>query len=192
MRLGHSISIALAALVSLSLACETFAKPPPWAPAHGYRAKDKPFYVGYTGHQWGHDYGIIGGRCNTDEILAVAGAVTGGIIGGKVASPEQRVVGVLIGAVLGGVIGSQIGDRLDERDRACIGHSLELARTGQTVRWTNPTTGLSYQVKPVSDLADGCRQFELVRRDGRRSKPVELDACSRKSGSWSFSGTHSR
>jgi surface antigen len=190
MRLGQSISIGLAALVGLSLASETLAKPPPWAPAHGYRAKNTPFYVGYTGHQWGHDYGIIGGRCDTDEILAVAGAVTGGIIGGKVASPEQRVVGVLVGAVLGGVIGAQIGDRLDKRDRACIGHSLELARTGQRVRWTNPTTGLSYQLRPVSDLADGCRQFEFVRRDGGRSKPAELRACSRDSGSWSFGRTH--
>jgi surface antigen len=183
MRLGRTISVAL---VGLCVASETLAKPPPWAPAHGYRAKQGAFYVGYTGRQWGNDYGILGGRCNTDEILAVAGAVTGGIVGGKVASPENRVVGTLVGAILGGVIGAQIGDRLDERDRACIGHSLELARTGQMVRWTNPTTGLIYQMKPVSDLADGCRQFELERKDGGRSNPAKLRACSRDSGTWSF------
>jgi surface antigen len=185
MQTGRVISITLATLIGLSLVSETLAKPPPWAPAHGYRAKHAPFYVGYTGYQWGRDYGILGGRCNTDEILAVAGAITGGIIGGKVASPENRVVGVLVGAVLGGVVGAHIGDRLDERDRACIGHSLELARTGQTVRWTNPNTGLGYQVKPVTDLADGCREFEF-RRDSGRTKPTKLHACSRDSGSWSF------
>jgi surface antigen len=142
--------------------------------------------VGYTGRQWGHDYGILDGRCNTDEILAVAGAVTGGIVGGKIASPENRVVGVLVGAVIGGVVGAEIGDRFDDNDRACMGHSLELARTGQVVRWTNPATGLSYQVKPVTDLADGCRQFELARKDGKRSRPEKLLACSRDAGTWSF------
>jgi surface antigen len=124
-------------------------------------------------------------RHSQDEILAVAGAVSGGVIGGKVASPENRAVGVLVGAVLGGLIGAKIGDRIDERDRACIGHALELARTGQSVRWTNPTTGLGYQMKPVSDLAGGCRQVEL-RTDGRRSKPTTLQACSKNSGAWSF------
>ena len=186
MHLRQIIPIAFAALVGLCLASETLAKPPPWAPAHGYRAKHGPFYVGYTGRQWGHDYGILDGRCNTDEILAVVGAVTGGIVGGKIASPENRAVGILVGAVLGGVVGAQIGDRLDDSDRACMGHSLELARTGQTVRWTNPTTGLSYQLKPVSDLADGCRQFELARKDDGRSNPARLRACSRDFGTWSF------
>jgi len=186
MRLRRMTSILVTALAALSLTGESLADPPPWAPAHGYRAKHDPFYVGYTGRQWARDYGILGGRCNSDEILAVAGAVTGGVVGGKVASPENRAVGVLVGAVIGGVVGAHIGDRIDERDRACIGHSLELARTRQTVRWTNATTGLSYQLKPVSDLADGCRQFELVRRDGRSSKPAKLHACSRGDGSWSF------
>ena len=134
--------------------------------------------MGYTGHQWGRDYGVLSGSCNTDDILAITGAVAGGVIGGKIASPENRVVGVLVGAVLGGVIGAEIGERLDQRVRACIGHSLELARTGQTVRWTNPTTGLNYQVKAMSDLADGCRVFELTRietavaRSRRRCRPA--------------------
>ncbi len=185
MRFGRNFSIVLSTLAGLSFALEALAAPPPWAPAHGYRAKNEAFYVGYTGHEWRHDYGILGGRCNTDEILAVAGAVTGGVIGGKVAKPENRTVGVLVGAVLGGLIGAKIGDRIDDRDRACIGHSLELARTGQSIRWTNPATGFSYQVKPVSDLAGGCRQFEL-RTDGKRAKPTKLQACSKNSGAWAF------
>ena len=92
MCIGRITSITFAVLVSLSLASETFGTPPPWAPAHGYRAKNGPFYVGYTGHQWGHDYGILDGRCNTDEILAVAGVITGGIIsvGDRAAWEEAR------------------------------------------------------------------------------------------------------
>jgi surface antigen len=169
-------------------------------PAHGYRAKNDPFYVGYTGHQWHRDYGIIGGRCNTDEVLAAVGAVAGGAIAGSVAQPQDRAIAgsvaqpqdraiaAVVGAIIGGVIGAQIGDHLDERDRACIGHSLELARTGQTIRWTNPDTGYGYRVKPVQDLADGCREFELERTDGRRSSPARMRACAAGPGAWSVGG----
>jgi surface antigen len=186
MRNARIANIALAAIVAVSLAVETMAKPPPWAPAHGYRAKHDPFYVGYAGHQWSRDYGILGGRCNTDEVLAVVGAVAGGAIAGSVAKPQDRAIATVLGAIIGGVLGAQIGDHLDERDRACIGHSLELARTGQSIRWTNPATGYGYQVKPVADLADGCREFELVRTTGGRSKPARMRACTRGPGDWTL------
>src|SRR3989304_2554462 len=52
--------------------------PPPWAPAHGWRKKNDPHYVGYTGKKWERDYGIIGGRCHT----AAVGAALGGAVGG--------------------------------------------------------------------------------------------------------------
>lgn len=186
MRCSRFSFSGLGLVLGLLVAASAWAKPPPWAPAHGYRAKNDPFYVGYTGRQWQRDYGILAGRCNTDDILAAVGAVAGGVIGGRVASPDTRVVGVVVGAIIGGVIGDRIGDRIDERDRACVGHSLELARTGQTVRWTNPATGLAYDVRPVRDLADGCREFELVVRDGKRGKPAKLRGCSRGTGSWSI------
>jgi len=186
MRHGRITAIALTVVMTLVCSAELLAKPPPWAPAHGYRAKNDPFYVGYAGHQWNRDYGILGGRCNTDEILAVTGAVAGGVIGGRVAKPEDRVVATILGAVIGGVIGNAIGDRLDERDRACIGHSLELARTGQTVRWTNPKSGFSYQVTPVRDHADGCREFQLVRKGRDPTEPALLRSCSRDTGTWTL------
>jgi len=186
MRCRRIASFALASVVLLSFAAETLAKPPPWAPAHGYRAKNEAFYVGYTGHQWPRDYGILGGRCNTDEVLAAVGAVAGGVIAGSAAKPQDRAIASLIGAILGGVIGAQIGDRIDQRDRACIGHSLELARTGQTIRWSNPDTGYGYQLRPVSDLADGCREFELARTDGGRSKPARMRGCATGDGAWSL------
>ncbi|MBX3707946.1 MAG: glycine zipper 2TM domain-containing protein [Pseudomonadales bacterium] len=186
MTLTRITSFACGAVLMLLPALEALGKPPPWAPAHGYRAKGDPFYVGYTGRQWPRDYGILGGRCNTDEVLAAVGAVAGGVIGGRVSSPENRVIATILGAVIGGVIGAEVGNRIDDRDRACIAQSLELARTGQTVRWTNPDTGVSYAVKPVQDLADGCREFELSARDGTRSRPTRVTGCSAQPGAWSF------
>lgn len=172
-------------LLSLIGACfvlqPVMAEPPPWAPAHGWRKKNDPFYVGYAGREWSDDYGIISGRCNTDEVLAAVGAVAGGVIGNRTAS--NRTVGTVIGAVLGGVVGN-IGDRIDERDRACTGHALELARVGQAVQWRNPDTGLTYTVRPTRDLANQCREFEFGVQGKRASAPVRLQGCARDRGEW--------
>lgn len=164
------------------------AKPPPWAPAHGWRSKHDPFYVGYTGRQWSSDYGVLAGRCNTDTVLTAVGAAAGGVIGNRTASSGNRAIATVVGAVVGGVIGNAIGEKIDERDRACAGHALELARVGQEVRWANATTGLSYVVRPTRDLADNCREFELSARGRGKAAPVRLRGCARSSGEWILGG----
>src|SRR5713226_8405530 len=112
------IQLALVALVTLALLpVPAPADPPPWAPAHGWRKKNDPNYVGYTGKKWEKDYGVIEGHCNSAQI----------------------------GAVLGGAVGANIGKQLDESDRACMGHALELAGENKTVVWTNQATGVNYQ-----------------------------------------------
>lgn len=181
MRSTPLLSLSCGILLGLGMAASAFGKPPPWAPAHGYRAK----YAGYSGHGWDRDYGVLGGRCNTDEILAAAGAVAGGVIANRTA-PDNRTVATILGAVIGGVIGNEIGDRIDERDRACIGHSLELVPAGQSVRWENSASGLSYQLRPVRDLANGCREFELTAGKGKHARPAKLRGCARSTGSWSL------
>ncbi len=160
------------------------ATPPPWAPAHGWRAKNDPFYVGYAGRQWSDDFGVIDGRCDTDKVLAAVGAVAGGAIGNRVASPEGRVIATVIGAIVGGVVGDAIGKKIDKSDRACVGQALELARVGQRVRWTNPATGQSFTVRPKEDLADGCRKFELTGGGRDAGGPVKLTGCAGNDGEW--------
>ena len=61
------------------------ADPPPHAPAHGWRKKNDPYYVGYTGRQWTDDYGIRSGRCDRDRshMATAVGAVAGGVIGDR-------------------------------------------------------------------------------------------------------------
>ncbi|MFN2644533.1 MAG: glycine zipper 2TM domain-containing protein, partial [Burkholderiales bacterium] len=137
------------------------ADPPPWAPAHGWRKKNDPNYVGYTGKKWDQDYGVLEGTCNTQAVGAVVGGVAGSAIGSRHGNDSNRPVAILVGGVLGAVIGAKIGRAIDDSDRACIGHALELARERNTVRWTN-SAGVRYELTPTRNLGDKaspCREF---------------------------------
>src|SRR5262245_22178335 len=103
-------SIALlVAMLSIAVSDVVRADPPAHAPAHGWRKKHDPAYVGYTGTQWEHDYQVTSGSCNREEIGAVVGGVIGGAVGAKTSSPENRTVAVIIGVAAGALIGSRIG-----------------------------------------------------------------------------------
>jgi surface antigen len=178
-----SLVIALATV----WAAQAFAEPPAHAPAHGWRKKHDPNYVGYTGTQWERDYEVSSGHCNREEIGAVLGGIAGGVVGSKVASSDNRVVGVIIGAAAGALIGARIGRELDDGDRGCFGHTLEIARPGSRVTWENRTTGVRYALVPGEGRPEGgaaCRDFVLeatassgkVKRAGR--------ACQQSPGVW--------
>ena len=185
-----TISAALVALVSLSLVpIPAPADPPPWAKAHGWRKKNDPSYVGYTGKKWDQDYGVVDGRCDTDKVGAVLGGVVGGVVGSKVGSPENRPVAIVVGTVLGAVIGAKVGRALDEADRACMGHALELAGEKKTVVWTNAKTGVHYELTPTRNLGDAkkpCREFTTKISRGGTSDRVTGTACRRGAGDWVF------
>lgn len=189
------VTLALAALVGAGPA---FADPPAHAPAHGhykkhhdreYRYADDDrrsyrtvrYYEGKSGVAYVRDYGISGGRCNRDEIGAVIGGVTGAVIGGQVADRENRAVGMVVGGVFGAVLGHAIGDSMDNGDRACMGHALELGRPGVPVVWHSD--GHRYHFTPRGDSRDGCRNATLV-VDGRR--PRDVLACPSGRGEWTF------
>ena len=169
------------------LALPAFADPPSHAPAHGWRKKHDPYYLGYTGRQWDDDYGISDGRCNRDAIGTVLGGVVGGAIGSQVG--EGGAVAVILGTVIGAVIGHEIGRNLDDQDRGCVGHALELAKDGQSVRWLNERSGVTYVVKPFGGAqnAGTCRDFELqASRDGR-AESQKSRACRTGDGTWRMS-----
>ncbi|MHB1086057.1 MAG: glycine zipper 2TM domain-containing protein [Thiobacillus sp.] len=187
------VTLALAALLGAGSA---FADPPGHAPAHGYykdrhdddhdRKQDKKYkkarhYTGKSGVVYVRDYGISSGRCNRDEIGAVIGGVTGAVIGGQVAGRGDRVVGMVVGGVLGTVLGHAIGDSMDDRDRACMGHALELGRPGVPVAWRHD--GHAYHFTPRGDARGGCRYATMV-IDSR--KPHEVLACPSGHGEWTF------
>jgi surface antigen len=170
-------TVALAALLGTAPA---FADPPPHAPAHGYYKNGK-HYQGRSGVVYVDDYGIAAGRCNRDAIGTVIGGAAGAVIGGKIAGPDDRVVGIVVGGVLGAILGHAIGDSIDERDRACIGHALELGRPGVPVLWHHD--GREYRFVPGGDAGNGCRHATMAVGGGRARSVV---ACPSGRGEWSF------
>jgi surface antigen len=172
----------------ITLPCLALATPPSWAPAHGWRKQNDPTYAGYSGRDWGDDYGIRSGRCDRVEVGAVLGGVTGGVIGAAAGKGEQRAVAIVAGTVIGAAIGAEIGRRMDLADRSCVGHALELAPAGQAVAWVNTNTGVSYKLTPSdkTDAGGGCRKFRLVATGSFGLSEGRTVACPAADGTWSL------
>ncbi|HJS22663.1 MAG TPA: glycine zipper 2TM domain-containing protein [Steroidobacteraceae bacterium] len=178
--------LAALLMASIGVAVPALADPPSHAPAHGWRKKHDPYYVGYTGRQWEHDYGIGDGRCNREAIGTVLGGVVGGVVGSQVADDSDRAVAIVLGTVIGAVIGREIGRNMDERDRACVGHALELAKAGQSVRWLNESSGVTYVLTPSGGGANAgtCRDFELQVSRAGKTELQPSRACRTGDGTW--------
>ncbi len=146
-------------------------------------------YRGYGGDRWPRDYGVVGrGRCDTDGVMTVFGAVAGGIIGNRSASPANRGIATVFGAIAGGIIGNAVGSAIDDSDRACIGQSLELVPIGRPVVWRNPRSHIDWRMVPVRDVSRDCREFDLVRGPDGRNGHERVVACRRERGHWEFRG----
>jgi surface antigen len=175
----------------MALPCAALATPPAWAPAHGWRKQNDPTYAGYSGRAWDYDYGVRSGACDRDRIGQVLGGVIGGVAGGAIGSEvasgrTERNVAIVVGTVVGAAIGSEIGRRMDRTDRSCVGHSLELADYGQSVRWTNPNTRVTYQLTPLDAEHghDGCRRFLLIAHGSFGLNEGRTVACTDGRGVW--------
>ena len=170
--------------ISLAMTA-ALAEPPDHAKAHGWRKKNDPNYVGYTGRTWERDYGVLEGTCNRKEIGTVLGAVVGGAIGSQVGDGSGRTVAIIVGSVIGAAIGREIGRDLDDGDRACVGHALELAKPGQRVRWVNETSGVTYVITPKAGTSgDSCRPYTLSMTRSGQVKNADGKACRVKDGTW--------
>jgi surface antigen len=184
------ISLKLARSVLLALvvawAHSVLADPPPHAPAHGWRKKHDARYIGYSGREWEHDYGVVAGRCNRQAIATVVGGVVGGAIASRVAT-EHRAVATIIGAAAGAFIGNRIGRKLDDADARCMGHALELGVVARPVAWVNEATGVHYELVPgAKHVRSGstCREFMMRAVDGRNESSRAGVACQAEPGVW--------
>jgi surface antigen len=182
--------VAAAALTAVFATSVAHAAPPPWAPAHGYRAKhDRHYtgYAGYTGYRWDRDYGISRGRCNRDDVGTVVGAVLGGAVGSRVGSGDRKVISILVGAAIGALIGREIGRDMNDSDRACMGHALEIGQMGQPIYWDGPQPGLGYTMTVHDGFRqDGysCRNFTLERDYAGERMSQRSAACRYGDGEW--------
>lgn len=180
------------AIVIAAWSAVALADPPSHAPAHGWRKKNDPYYVGYTGRHWDNDYGILSGRCNREKVATVVGGIIGGVVGSRVGDDDNRVIATIIGAAAGALIGNKIGSRLDDADRSCFGHALEVGRPGQVVTWENEQTGVKYQMALGSKDAGGrnaCRDFTLLGISGKKKSYRRGTACQDNPGTWKINST---
>ena len=184
MRTTHKPTLLLVSAF-VAWAGVAFAQPPAHAPAHGWRKKNDPYYVGYTGKQWERDYDISSGSCNRQEIATVIGGIAGGVIANRVAD-EHKPVATIVGVIAGAVIGNRIGRELDEADRGCFGHALEIAQAGRRVTWTN--ADVRYELSPGGPSPKhgaSCREYTLVTIQGRRDRSTQTGvACQSQPGVW--------
>jgi surface antigen len=176
----------LATAAALMFASVSLADPPAHAPAHGWRKKNDPGYVGYTGTQWERDYGVTSGRCNREEIGAVLGGAAGAAVGSR-SSDDHPVVATILGAAAGALIGAAIGRELDDADRGCLAHSLEVGEVGRRVTWLNTRTGVTYVLVPEQgkkSTGKACRKFELTATAGKKKEKRRATACQVAAGRW--------
>jgi surface antigen len=185
------VTLALAVgVLAVTAPRNSYADPPPWAPAHGKRKKGED-YTGYNGKKWKRDYGVLEGRCNREAVGAVLGGIAGGAIGSQVGKEENRQIAIVIGTIAGAAIGAQIGRDLDEADRACIGHALELAGDKKRVTWKGADGRTTYRLTPVRGFEqDGahCREFDLRAASGEHQETKRAKACPAGAGNWRIVG----
>lgn len=80
------------------------------------------------------------------------GAVTGGIIGGVIGSQifgQNSVAGLIVGSAVGAMVGANIGRYMDEQDRLYMREAIIENDIGESRRWTNERTHVTYTVTPV-------------------------------------------
>lgn len=163
--------------------------PPPWAPAHGYRAKQKGHYYEEPAvyERRSREFGIATGTCNRETLGTVLGGVVGGVVGSKVGDRDDRTVTTIAGVVVGALIGREIGKRMDRADQACTGQVLERAADHETVRWRNAQTGVEYLVTPERTFQRDdryCRTYTTVALTGSERHSLRETACRNQDGAW--------
>jgi hypothetical protein len=123
--------ILAAAFAALAIPTSALADPPPWAPAHGRRAKEAYRYdqyerrdhyeryddrgryegprpIGYDDHIWkGRDGRYYCRRSNGTTGLIVGGAL-GALVGRELDGGRDRTVGTVVGAAGGALLGREI------------------------------------------------------------------------------------
>ena len=191
------VTIALLLLSWLVAVPVALADPPPWAPAHGYRAKKGKGHGGKGKHHRDDSFverpyaaeggfGIDLGTCNRERLGQILGGAAGGAAGSTVGKGDGKTVAVIAGTVVGFIIGGSIGQAMDQVDQDCCGQALERADTGETVRWRNPDGG-RYSVTPTRTFErDGayCREYSSTGTVGDSNQTLTGVACRDADGRW--------
>jgi len=185
-----ALALVLAAGWSLAPA---MADPPPWAPAHGYRAKQASkqrhfHHEHYRDRVYIAPIGVDLGRCNREAVGALLGGVVGAAAGSTVGKGDERVMATIGGAIIGVLAGSAIGRGMDRADGYCVAQTLAHVDDGDTVIWRNPETSSEYHVTPMRSYSNPggqyCREYTAAATIGGRHQTIFGTACLRPDGTW--------
>jgi len=162
--------------------------PPPWAPAHGYRAQQRGGHQGSTQTAYVPPFDIGLGNCNRELLGSLLGAAAGGLAGSQIGDGRGQLAATAGGTLLGFLVGGSIGRNMDEIDQNCFGQALEHGEDGQQIAWNNPQTGAQYQVVPTRtvQVSDGryCREYIATSVVSGRNQQTYGRACRQPDGSW--------
>ncbi len=122
----YAIAAALCAALTLP-AGTAYADPPPWAPAHGKRAKDRSLYDNYGRYYeprqisrndriWRSRDGQYHCRRENGTTGLIIGGAVGALLGRELDGGHDRTVGTIVGAAGGALLGRAI-DRGELRCR---------------------------------------------------------------------------
>jgi len=168
--------------------------PPPWAPAHGYRAK-RHYRSAHDGkfHEFiPADLVKVSeqgkGFCDRETLGAVLGAAVGGVVGTQIGRGDGKTLATVGGAIIGTLVGGSIGREMDQVDQNCVGQVLERAPTGSSVTWRDPEQAADYNVTPTRTYQRGdgrfCRDYQTQIVIGGRIENAHGTACRQRDGSW--------
>ncbi len=155
-----------------------FADPPPWAPAHGFRAQYPDI-----------DTGTCNRGLSPSQLFGGAvGAVVGGLLGSKVGKGDGKLAATAAGTLIGALAGASIARSMDTADNECIRKALDAAPDQREVAWRNPDADAQYKVTPVRSYENRagryCREYITEAVIGGRAEKVYGTACRQPDGSW--------
>jgi surface antigen len=151
---------------------ETAPVAEPLKPEPTVSTGQKANYVGYTGIPWSKDYGVVSGRCDPAAAAKALGM-----------QDDPRSVALLVA----GSGEAKLIDSMEDRDRACMGHSLELVRKGSSAAWSNKETGRAYRLTMGQDYVHDalpCREFSAVVTVSGAQETVKGGACRHPEAKW--------
>lgn len=106
------IILVIAAAGMTATAAPAFADPPPWAPAHGKRAKQAQQHRYYTSgngiRYWEGDDGRYYCKRSNGTTGLIVGAAAGALAGRAVDTRGERATGTILGAAAGALLGREI------------------------------------------------------------------------------------
>jgi surface antigen/Ni/Co efflux regulator RcnB len=168
--------------------------PPAWAPAWGYRGKEKLKYKRGARYYEVEPASLVQignngfGTCNRDVIGAILGGAAGAAAGSQFGKGDGKIFTTVGGAIIGALIGGNLGQAMDQTDQNCVGQILERAPNDSTVAWRDPDRQRQYQVTPTRTYQTPsgayCREYQTqIVIDGRIEDAFGA-ACREPDGSW--------